>query len=237
LNIYNSVSSEWDETVCGGGVWWNTDHKYKNAITNELFLLTSAVGYQLTRQQSYLDNANKAWAWLYNSGMRNSDGLWNDGLDSNCRNNGENTWTYNQGVIASGLGALASITSNKTLLEEAELTMDAAVIHLTVDGFVKEICDDATHSTCDGDSVYEQGLMMKHWQYYLDFAADSARTAKYSAFSSKQSEGALRSKTPDNDIGSNWYTTTGSLISVQSTTAGLEAIIAAAKVSSISNDR
>jgi hypothetical protein len=25
-----------------GLVWWNTQHNYKNAITNELFLLTSA---------------------------------------------------------------------------------------------------------------------------------------------------------------------------------------------------
>jgi hypothetical protein len=40
-------------------VWWSTDHTYKNAITNELFLLTSAAGYLRTRNETYLDNANK----------------------------------------------------------------------------------------------------------------------------------------------------------------------------------
>ncbi len=30
------------------------------------------------------------------SGMRNSDGLFNDGLDDACNNNGQTTWTYNQ---------------------------------------------------------------------------------------------------------------------------------------------
>jgi hypothetical protein len=40
-------------------VWWSTEHTYKNAITNELFLLTSAAGYLRTKNESYLENANK----------------------------------------------------------------------------------------------------------------------------------------------------------------------------------
>ena len=44
-------------------VWWSTDHTYKNAITNELFLYTSARGYQITGDSTYLANAQKAWTW------------------------------------------------------------------------------------------------------------------------------------------------------------------------------
>ncbi|KAG8994282.1 hydrolase 76 protein [Tulasnella sp. JGI-2019a] len=57
--IYNMIAAEWDTTNCGGGVWWSTAHTYKNAITNELFLLTSASGYLRTGEASYLANAQK----------------------------------------------------------------------------------------------------------------------------------------------------------------------------------
>lgn len=40
-------------------VWWSTAHTYKNAITNELFLLTSANGYLRNRNPTYLANAQK----------------------------------------------------------------------------------------------------------------------------------------------------------------------------------
>lgn len=140
------IADQWDDT-CGGGVWWSTAHTYKNAVTNELFLLTSAQAYTRFGGDQYLTNAQnvreatlgylsilsscfcffiiQTWDWLYNSGMRNSQGLWNDGLtqDGTCVNNGQETWIYNQGVIASGLGYLYQATgsNNYTLLEQAQV--------------------------------------------------------------------------------------------------------------------
>lgn len=87
--------------------------------------------------------------------MRNSGGLWNDGLTSSCTNNGQTTWTYNQGVIASGLGALAVATGNTALLDQAEITLDATIQSLTTNDILKESCDDALSggSVCDADQV------------------------------------------------------------------------------------
>ncbi|KAJ7837116.1 hypothetical protein B0H13DRAFT_2422179 [Mycena leptocephala] len=48
--LYDKIAANWDDT-CGGGVWWTTDHGYKNAITNELFLTLSA--------RDLLENAKK----------------------------------------------------------------------------------------------------------------------------------------------------------------------------------
>ena len=40
-------------------VWWSSAHTYKNAITNELFLLTSAEAYLRTGNNTYHENAVK----------------------------------------------------------------------------------------------------------------------------------------------------------------------------------
>jgi hypothetical protein len=62
--LYDKIAANWDDTCGGGGtlhilsyshseptncsceVWWTTEHGYKNAITNELFLTLSARGNQ-----------------------------------------------------------------------------------------------------------------------------------------------------------------------------------------------
>ena len=58
-----------------------------------------------------------------------------------------------KGVIASGLGALYAITGNASLLDAAEITLDATIAHLTENGILKESCDDATSSSCDHDQA------------------------------------------------------------------------------------
>jgi len=112
----------WDN-VCNGGMNWQNTSRYKNAITNELFcLLAGRLGERqadVVQKAYYLDWAIKDWNWLYQSGMINADNLFNDGLDKNCNNNGETTWTYNQGVILAGLKELYVLTSNTTYLNEA----------------------------------------------------------------------------------------------------------------------
>ncbi len=99
----------WDG-ACGGGLRWNTTSRYKNAITNELFLTLAALLHQRTPgdQGSYLTWAQREWQWFSSSGLIGPDSLINDGLTAACANNGGTTWTYNQGVILGGLAALTT---------------------------------------------------------------------------------------------------------------------------------
>ncbi|KAG6917833.1 hypothetical protein DXG01_000893 [Tephrocybe rancida] len=241
--VYNIIAAQWD-SQCGGGVWWSTAHTYKNAITNELFLLLSAEGYIRGFGQSYLDNAKKTWTWLSGTGMRNSDNLWNDGLNFNdCKNNGQTTWTYNQGVIAAGLASLSAATGDKSLLDQAELTLDATIAHLSTNNILRESCDNAVSggAVCNQDQQIFKGIWTKHLQFYLDRANDPARTAKYSGWLGSQTSAVFHFGTnADNLVGSVWYAPNqldkfsdceqgGSIFTPKTDASGLAAHIAAAK--------
>ena len=66
----------------------------------------------------------------------------------------QNTWTYNQGVVLSGLGQLYQITGDSTYITEAQTTIDAVDAHLTSGGVIKDTCDNSSGSSqCTGDGV------------------------------------------------------------------------------------
>ena len=136
------VSQHWDDH-CGGGLWWDRKHTYKNAITNELLLFASTRLYLATRQDAYRAWALRSWGWFAASGMMAADGLVNDGLDGACRNNGAPRYTYNQGVLLGGLADLAAITGDQQYRALAVKTALATTRTLvTADGILTEPSDD-----------------------------------------------------------------------------------------------
>jgi predicted alpha-1,6-mannanase (GH76 family) len=117
------IREYWDD-ACGGGVWWDVPQRtYKNAISNELHVkLLAGLHNRITGDTDYLDRALEAWRWFQQSGMINDEHLVNDGLER-CRNNGGETWTYNQGVILGALTELAMATGEAP--RESELLLTA----------------------------------------------------------------------------------------------------------------
>jgi predicted alpha-1,6-mannanase (GH76 family) len=174
-NIFTDMQGGWDST-CGGGVWWNKDRNYKNAISNELFLLLAIRLHQQTPGDSgagsYIDWANKEWTWFNNSGMINSQNLINDGLDASCQNNGGTTWTYNQGVILSGLTDLYSETRDATYLTKAQSIASAAIATLVNgSGVLTEPCE--ASNSCGGDGSLFKGIFVRNLSYLNDAAPRS----------------------------------------------------------------
>jgi predicted alpha-1,6-mannanase (GH76 family) len=174
--VFAHAESGWDDT-CGGGVWWNQERTYKNAITNELFFTLAAQLHQrVPGDREYLTWAMRGWEWLHGSGMIGPDGLVNDGLTAACVNNGGTTWTYNQGVILGGLAALFQITGDRAYLDQGEVIADAALGSLTDrSGILTEPCEPAG---CNSDQTQFKGIFVR---YLHEFQAHSGKPA-YRAF-------------------------------------------------------
>jgi predicted alpha-1,6-mannanase (GH76 family) len=139
--IFADMTTQWDTTTCGGGVWWSKDLKnspYKNAVTNELFLnIAASLANRVpdkTQKAQYLSWAQKEWQWFSASGMINSGNMINDGLNATnpkaCTNNHGTTWTYNQGVILGGLAELYKADHEQALISEAQAIAGATMTKL-----------------------------------------------------------------------------------------------------------
>jgi predicted alpha-1,6-mannanase (GH76 family) len=182
--IFAHDQEAWDDT-CRGGVWWNNDRKYKNAITNELFLTLAARLHQRAPggHGDYLAWAIREWEWFKASGLIGAGGLVNDGLTPGCENNGGTTWTYNQGVILGGLTALYEITGDRAYLEQAESLADAALRELTSSPSVSQPGiltepNEMSASPRDRDLPQFKGIFMRN---LYDLYEQSRRPA-YGAF-------------------------------------------------------
>jgi predicted alpha-1,6-mannanase (GH76 family) len=163
--IFTRNTAAWDST-CGGGLRWHTGSEYKNAITNELFITLAALLHQrVPGDRNYLSWAQRTWDWFAASGLINPDNLVNDGLTATCQNNGETTWTYNQGVILGGLSALFQITGDRDYLTRAEAIATATLGQLTAAGILTEPCESAG-SACDEDQAQFKGIFVR---YLYDF--------------------------------------------------------------------
>jgi predicted alpha-1,6-mannanase (GH76 family) len=187
----------WDGT-CNGGVWWSTAKTYKNAIANELYLkINAALHNRLSGDTLYLGRANTEWTWFKASGMINSQNLVNDGLTSSCANNGQTTWTYNQGVVLGGLAELYRATGDAGLLSSADAIANAATGKLTVNGILVDPCG----GSCGGDGSSFKGIFVRN---LYEFAHTRGTTA-YNGFMSTQANSIwAKDSDPDAQFGFHW---------------------------------
>jgi predicted alpha-1,6-mannanase (GH76 family) len=207
--IFQDMTGGWDST-CNGGIWWSKARTYKNAIANELFLLVAARLHNRTPGDggagSFIDWAQKEWAWFSASGMINSSNLINDGLTINsttgtCKNNGQTTWTYNQGVILGGLTDLYKATGDVSLLREAETIANAATTSpalVNSNGILVEPCKTAN---CGNDAPQFKGIFAKNL-YYL-FTTDQ-KSAYHNFLETNANSIWVNDRDSQNQFGLHW---------------------------------
>jgi predicted alpha-1,6-mannanase (GH76 family) len=224
----NYVHEDWDGT-CGGGIWWlRNPRTYKNAISNELFLeLTAWLHNAIPGDTKYLSWAEAEWYWFKHSGMINSSDLVNDGLDDSCTNNGQPTWTYNQGVILAGLAQLYTATKDPGLLTEAKHIATAAISHLSVRGVLEEPCTGTQCGTKAGGVAQSfKGIFVLD----LKMLAVTAKTARFNRFFRKQARSIEDNDTVKSDqMGMFWAGPVADMTSYSQASAE-DALVAALKL-------
>ncbi|HTV04505.1 MAG TPA: glycoside hydrolase family 76 protein [Acidobacteriaceae bacterium] len=224
-SIFANMTTGWSNT-CAGGIWWSKKQKYKNAIANELFLSLAAhlANRAATpqRRSAYLAWATREWQWFSHSGMINANHLVNDGLDDRCRNNGQTTWTYNQGVILGGLAELYRADHDPSLLAEARNIASAALsdpVLVDQHGILHEPCE----PKCGGDGTQFKGIFIRNLSR-LDQVAPAPEFQKFILANAQSIWAGARP--PRYHLGPIWYAPYGTAnASTQSSAA--DALVAA----------
>jgi predicted alpha-1,6-mannanase (GH76 family) len=214
---------------CNGGMYWNTDREYVNAITNELYLFAAAsLANRIPEDPKYLRIAKEQWSWFKASGMINDDNLINDGLDANCKNNGLQTWSYNQGVILGALTELSRATGDASLIDEAHAIAAAAIEHLSSgDGVLIETDNcELLPGNCGRDGQQFKGIFVRNLRYLHEASPKAA----YRDFITKNADVIwANNRNDENMLGVAWN---GPFVSAtgMSQSAALDVLVAAIAV-------
>ena len=158
--------------------------------------------------------------------MINSDNLINDGLNSSCQNNHGTTWSYNQGVILSGLVELYQQNPDFSLLEAAQDIAAAAINSLSdVNGVLHDRCE----RKCGADGVQFKGIFLRNLMALNDAFPDQ----RYVQFARANADSIWnQDQGPDHQFGQVWSGPFQSDYSEAATqTSALDAIVAGAKTS------
>jgi predicted alpha-1,6-mannanase (GH76 family) len=200
------IAKGWN-TTCGA-MRWAENSGYINAIPNELFLSASLKLERLTGSEvpvggnTYSEWAELDWAWWasgplfvpFGDGVLIADGLAPGPCSGPSSNATGPPWTYNQGVLLTGLAQLAVAHNNGTYAALGRTIAETAMTYFaygngTAGGspvLVEKNC--GPDGVCGGpDGRQFKGVFMRHLVYALpilaSFAPDPAAvTEAYSAW-------------------------------------------------------
>ncbi|GAA2482709.1 glycoside hydrolase family 76 protein [Winogradskya humida] len=230
VTIANYVNGFWDTSTCGGGVWWDRERTYKNAVTSGLYVrLAASLHNRLPGDTTWLNRAVTGWNWFAASGLINAAGLVNDGLTNACTNNGQTVYSYNQGLAIGASLEVWRATGNANALAASRRLADAAIASpvLTKNGILTESCD-AADRTCDDNGKQFKGIFMR----YLGDLADATGEAGYRTYARTQADSIWNADRDSlNRIGQRWSGQTSSAYpnarDWRTQASGLGALIAA----------
>lgn len=165
--IFEDITRGWSED---GGLYWKKGLEYRGSITNGLTLTLAtrlhSAGTLEVNGKTALDWATTIWEWMLRVDLLNSNGNIQDGIrkikgQETIR---QNVWTYNQGVVLTGLVNLYKITGRRSYLKQAEEIAEATLNHLTNEDLIliESLCEP---DDCNADAKQFKGIFMRHLMY------------------------------------------------------------------------
>ncbi|KAH6662106.1 glycoside hydrolase [Halenospora varia] len=218
-SIFEDSKNVWGTATCGG-LWWDKAHTQNGAVENELYLTAAAK----------LANPIKAYNWFVGTGLINGNNLINNGLDlTTCKNDGGIVFTYNQGILLSGLAELTWASGDNKYNELANTLATATIAAMTdSNGVLKEYCEP---SSCNGDMEQFKGIFGRNIQFLYNRATvlPDATKALYKSFLIKNADSIWANDNVDNQLGLVW-SGPHQTATVQTQSSALDAIVGAACV-------
>jgi predicted alpha-1,6-mannanase (GH76 family) len=165
------------------------------------------------------------------------------------RNNGDMTWTYNQGILLSGLSGLYKFTGDEELILTGQKLVDSVLksyLVPTESGVLVESCD--PFRTCNQDQWMFKGIFFQHLGYFLEdisgfeelnLSTRKSLVDKYSEFIQANACAVWDvARQKDGKIGNWWDGPPGEEIrrqvSAETHASGIGAVLCAVRVSQIS---
>ncbi|KAJ3329618.1 hydrolase 76 protein [Blyttiomyces sp. JEL0837] len=131
---WNHMLEQWDETICGGGIYWSRDRNskvnrekyYKSTISNAEAINLASRMFALTGNQTYKIWGDKIYGWMKTKLIMNDysvlDGIIADD-PNDCTSISKmdpRPFTYHSGELISGLINFYTSTKDVTYLNEAQ---------------------------------------------------------------------------------------------------------------------
>ncbi|KAI0998609.1 hypothetical protein K3495_g9587 [Podosphaera aphanis] len=232
--IFDDSKQVWGQTPCSG-LWWDKKHTEVGAVVNELYFTTaSKLANRMPSDPSpgyYLEEAMKAFTWFRDSGLINEQNLINNALDlKTCTNDGNYVFSYNQGIILSGLVELTWATNDNQYADLAHTLASAAIGAMTdSEGILHEPCETGW---CNSDMEQFKGIFSRnlHFLYNRDPTIPEDKAILYKDFLQRNANSIWVENRADNRLGLVWSGPRGT-VTVRTHSSALDTIIGAASVS------
>lgn len=175
--LWSDIKTGWNDNM-GGGICWKKDQRdYKNTPANAPACILACRLYRNYGSSDDLAMAKKIYTWLTANLVDPVSGEVWDGINRQSNGQIDKGWqfTYCYGVYLGASLELYKIEKNKTYLDAAVKTADAAIKNLTRNNILKD--------EGEGDGGLFKGIFVRYLvQLILQPELDSALKEKYRNF-------------------------------------------------------